>query len=77
MKKLKKGERNVAWFLSDAYRFRSIRMITRPITTIAIMAAAPMPKTYVSVMGTGVGAGAGVASGASITVKAVTAREGQ
>jgi hypothetical protein len=77
MKKLKKGERSVAWFLSDAYRFLSIRMITMPITTIAIIAAAPIPKTYMSVIGAGVGVGAGVAAGASSTNKAVSANDGQ
>jgi len=50
-------------------------MITRPITTIAIIAAAPMPNTYVSVIGAGVGVGAGVATGASSTPMAVSAED--
>jgi hypothetical protein len=50
--------------LLGAYRFLSIRMITSPIATIAIIAAAPMPNTYASVIGAGVGVGSGVACGA-------------
>jgi hypothetical protein len=50
-------------------------MITSPITTIAIIAAAPMPNTYVSVIGAGVGVGAGVAAGASPTFTAVSAED--
>lgn len=46
-------------------RFRSIRIITSPIATIAIIAAEPMPNTYVSVMDAGIGVGAGVLVGAS------------
>ena len=50
-------------------------MMTRPIATIAASDAAPMPSTYVSVMGAGVADGAGVASGAFSTLMAVTADE--
>jgi hypothetical protein len=56
-----------------AYRFRSIRIIVSPITTIAIIAAVPMPKTYVSVIGAGVGVGGGVSAGTSSTVMPVSA----
>ena len=48
----------------------------KPIMTTMRMAL-PMPKTYVSVIGAGVAVGTGVASGASSTVKAVTACDGQ
>lgn len=52
-------------------------MITSPITTIAIIAAEPMPNTYVSVMVAGSGVAAGVAAGASSTNKEVCAKEPQ
>jgi hypothetical protein len=71
MPKLKKGESEVA-FLA-AYRLLSIRIIISPITIIAIIAAVPMPKTYVSVIGAGVGVGGGVSAGTSSTVMAVSA----
>ncbi len=63
--------------LLNAYRFLSIRMTTSPIAMIAIIDPAPMPSTYVSVIGAGVGVGAGVASGAFSTLRAVTADDGQ
>ena len=50
-------------------------MITSPITTIAIIAPAPIPNTYVSVMGAGVGVGGGVAAGGSSTFMAVSAED--
>ena len=49
-------------------------MMISPIMTIATTAAAPMPKTYVSVIGAGIAVGAGVTTG-STTVKAVSAHE--
>ena len=47
-------------------RFRSIKMITSPI---AIIAAVPMPNTYVSVIVAGVGVGAGVVGASVPTAK--------
>ena len=49
------------------YFLPSFMRMSKPITTIAIRAAMPNPKTYVSVCGAGVGVGAGVGSGASTT----------
>ena len=43
----------------------------------AISMALPMPKTYVSVIGAGVGVGAGVVAGASSTFMAVCAFDDQ
>ena len=60
----------------DYGRFRSIRIITIPITKIAIIAAAPKPKTYESVIDSGADVGAGVDGGAS-TYMAVSALEDQ
>jgi hypothetical protein len=74
MDELKKGKVGCA-VPFGCYRFRSIRIITSPIKTIAIIAAAPMPKTYVSVIGAGVGVGAGVAAGASSTFMEVSAKD--
>lgn len=56
------------------YLFLSIRIITKPITTIAIIAAKPKPKTYASVIDAGVGVASG-AGGASSTYMAVFANE--
>ena len=50
-------------------------MITNPIATIAIIAAVPMPNTYVSVIVAGVGTE--VAAGASSTYIAVSELDGQ
>jgi len=66
----------IAWFWLCAYRFLSIKMITSPTAMIAMIAPAPIPKTYVSVMGAGVGVGPGVGSGASSTLMYVIACEG-
>jgi hypothetical protein len=67
----------IVLLLFRAYRFLSISTITIVATTIAIMAAVPMPNTYVSVIGAGVGVGGGVACGGSTTFMAVTADDGQ
>ena len=61
--------------MSVVYRFRSIRMITRPIATIAITAAAPMLSTYASVIGAGDAVGGAVGGVASSTPMAVSACE--
>ena len=47
-----------------------------PITMIAIIAAAPIPNTYVSVIDGGADVGVGVAAGASDTSMNVCANEG-
>jgi hypothetical protein len=52
------------------YFLRIIRISTRPITIMTTIAAAPIPKTYVSVIGAGVGSGGGGGSGAT-TVRVV------
>lgn len=62
-------------FLLDAYRFLSIRIITNPITTIAIMMPVVAGKMYISAIDAGVGVGSGVGCGASSTYMAVSAYE--
>ena len=74
MDELKKGKVGFVRLLG-VYRFLSSRMITSPTTTIAIIAPAPMPNTYVSVIGAGDGVGAGVGSGADSTFMAVSAED--
>jgi hypothetical protein len=69
MLKLKKGEREVAFF--GAYRFLSIRIITSPTTTIAMIMPMVAGTKYMSATDAGVGVGAGVGSGADSTFMAV------
>jgi hypothetical protein len=55
----------IRFFYGLLYFLRIIKISTRPITTIAASPAAPIPNTYVSVIGAGVGSGGGVGSGAT------------
>ena len=52
-----------------------IRMSFIPITEIAIIAPAPMPNRYVSIIDAGVGVESGVAAGAYSTVMLVSAED--
>ena len=59
------------------YRLLSSNSIRTNPTITAMSIALPIAKTYVSVIGAGVGVGPGVATGASNTPMAVSAYEGQ
>ena len=60
-----------------AYRFLSISTITIVATAIATIIPMVAGSKYMSAMDAGGGVGAGVASGACITLNAVSACEGQ
>ena len=60
-----------------AYFLRTSRIMTNPMTMIAIMIAATEGKKYCSTMVGGACVGAAVCSGASSTANAVVACDGQ
>jgi len=73
MDRLKKGKVDFCGFRLAVYRFRSIRMITSPITTIAMIMPVDTGRKYMSATDAGVGVGGGVAAGGSSTFMAVSA----